>query len=238
MKRFFTCFVITILSIVISASCLASGFGGIFAETSALPDPAVLLECNPVLYGNDIIADGVAYYGYSFPKPDDHDRFIAEYALLAEEAGYTVTEVMIGTIEDHSNIPAWQISTGMLNAYIIPDYRGCMLLLINPMMDSALLPTPTPTPSPTPKPTPRPTARPASDDSAYPGSTTSHQSSGGHLEYREVKQDCFACVGGVCDLCNGSGIYRMYGSEIPCSIWCETCGGLGYWYTTEAIWVP
>ena len=61
---------------------------------------------------------------------------------------------------------------------------------------------------------------------------------GGHVEYVAVKQDCFACTNGRCDLCNGSGWYRMYGERVPCTMYCTTCNGLGYWYTTQPVWVP
>jgi len=218
-----------ILAVMLVTTAFAGGFGGLFGETAELPDPTELAGSEPVFYGEDVIADGVAYCGYAYAMPDDMDKFLAEYTVLAEEAGYSVVYMVIDTIEDVESVPAWQISAGLLNAYIIPEYRGCMMFLVNPMLDCILLPTAEPTPAPTSTPAARPTSGPV-----YPGTAVG---SGGHWEYIEVQQDCFACVGGVCDLCDGTGTYRMYGSAISCSKTCETCGGLGYWFTTQAVWV-
>ena len=231
MKRHLISLLILIPAFLIT-SALASGFGGLFAETEELPDPSEILLVDPVFYGDDLVVEGISYCAYAYPMPDDQNAFLCDYSVLANNAGYTVSSALIEAFENFDIIPAWQVSSGALNAYIITDFRGCMLFLVNPMLNYPLLPTPKPTPAPTPAPTHAPTPRPTSSPAeAIPNS------SNGHWEYIEVKQDCFACFGGTCDLCNGSGIYRAYGSEVPCSRFCETCDGLGYWYTTQSVWV-
>ena len=227
MKRHLISLLILFPAFLITTA-LASGFGGLFAETDELPDPSAILLTDPVFYGDDLIIEGVSYCAYAYPSPDDVESFLTEYTVLANDAGYAVSGALFAEFEGFELLPAWQVSSGALNAYIIPDFRGCMLYLVNPMLDYPLLPTPKPTPAPTPAPAPRPTSAPVQQP---------QNSSSGHWEYIEVKQDCFACFGGTCDLCNGSGIYRAYGSEVACSRYCETCDGLGYWYTTQPVWV-
>lgn len=50
--------------------------------------------------------------------------------------------------------------------------------------------------------------------------------------YAPKRHVCPSCYGtGTCRLCNGSGIYRMYGQSGPCSCTngkCSQCGGTGY----------
>ena len=73
-------------------------------------------------------------------------------------------------------------------------------------------------------------------DADHPGN--SGGGSTGHWEWQKVKVDCPSCVGGICPLCNGSGVYRMYGQSIPCERRCSVCDGLGYFYQDEYVYVP
>ena len=71
------------------------------------------------------------------------------------------------------------------------------------------------------------------------GSTSSGpSSSGGHWEWRTVEKDCPSCVGGRCPVCNGTGVYRLYGEAVPCRIYCSSCNGLGTITQQEYVYVP
>lgn len=225
MKRRFALFLLLIA--LLPAAAGAAGLSGLASSAGALPDPADLLGASAFLYEEEVTDGGIPYVAFTFPMPDDYDAFLSEYAVLAEKAGYAVSGASA------LDMDAQKIASGARAAYLIPDYRGALLFLVNPGLDYAPLPTPTPTPAPTPKPTPRPAVTSAPDAPLVTGS-----SGGGHVEYIEVKQDCFACANGKCDLCDGSGWYRNYGEKVPCPIYCTTCDGLGYWYTRQPVWVP
>lgn len=55
---------------------------------------------------------------------------------------------------------------------------------------------------------------------------------------QSVESDCPACIGGVCDLCNGSGVYRAYGTTTDCSRECKVCDGKGYTESLRHVFVP
>lgn len=212
------------------SSASAAGLTGLASSAGELPDPADLLGGKAFLYEEDVMAGGVSYMAFTFSMPADYGAFLSRYTALAEAAGYAVSGSRI------LDMDAQKIASGARAAYLVPDYRGALLLLVNPALDYAALPTPTPTPRPTPKPTPKPET--TGGGSSGGGSAYVPTGGGGHVEYIQVKQDCFACANGKCDLCNGSGWYRMYGEKVPCTIYCTTCDGLGYWYTTQPVWVP
>jgi len=218
-----------ILVLLLSATAAAAGLSGLMGSGGALPDPADLIGTKSFLYEEDVVEDGLPYVAFTFPMPGDYDQFLMQYAALASAAGYDVSEGRIMDMDAH------KVASGAKAAWLIPDYRGALLFLVSPSLDYAPLPTPTPTPRPTPKPTPRPAV---TSSSGSGGSSYVPSAGGGHTEYVEVKQDCFACVNGKCSLCHGSGWYRNYGVKVPCSIYCETCDGLGYWYTRQPVWVP
>ncbi|MBQ8536581.1 MAG: hypothetical protein IJ461_04165 [Clostridia bacterium] len=59
----------------------------------------------------------------------------------------------------------------------------------------------------------------------------------GHWETVSVEVDCPACVNGVCDLCQGTGVFRLYGTVSDCERKCQTCGGLGTYASTQRVFV-
>lgn len=223
MKKAFV--LLFLLPLLFLSTASASGLSGLISSAGELPDPTDLLGGKGLIYDDDVTENGAAYIAFTFAMPGDYDTFLTQYTDLAEAAGYSVSESSILGMDAH------QISSGARSAYLIPDYRGALLFLVNTGLDYAALPTPTPTPRPTPEPTAKPQT--SSSPNTIPAVT-----SGGHVEYVEVKQDCFACTNGKCDLCNGSGWYRNYGESVPCPIRCTTCDGLGYWYITQPVWVP
>lgn len=209
----------------------AAGLSGLLSSAGALPDPAAILGASAFLYEEEVTDGGIVYVAFTFPMPEAYSAFLREYTALAERAGYTVSAGSALGME------AQKIASGAKAAYLVPDYRGALLFLVNPGLDYAPLPTPTPTPRPTPKPTPWPDSQ-DTGGSTGGGSAYTPQTGGSSVQYIEVKQDCFACVGGKCGLCNGSGWYRNYGESVPCPVLCQTCDGLGYWYVTQPVWVP
>ena len=217
--------ILCLACLLLAVECaFAGGLAGLrnAAELQELPDPEMLLRGGAVLHEAvfrlDGGLDGVAY---SYPMPDDWELFLQEYAVLCGAAGYAVTQ------ETQLNLPAWRVESGGKAAWLIPDYRGSLLLVVDRGIPFA--PIPTPEPTATPKPTPQPQWPPSGGSSGG--------SAGGHVEYVTVQQDCFACVGGVCDLCNGSGVYRMYGVAVDCSRTCGTCNGTGWLITQLPVWV-
>lgn len=202
-----------------SAGGLAGLMGG--AAPAELPDPEMLLTGGAVLYEAGFSLDGgESGTAYVYPMPDVWDAFLMEYTALCEDAGYMIEK---GTQRGQ---PAWRITSGGNSAWLIPAYRGGLLLVAQRGIPFAPIPTPVPTA------TPRPTAAPE-----WQPSGGAPASSGGHVEYVSVQQDCFACIGGVCSMCKGTGVYRMYGVEVDCSPVCQTCDGLGWWTTTSPVWV-
>lgn len=199
----------------------AGGLAGLLAgaHLNDLPDPEDLLENGAVFYdGSMELEDGSRGIAYAYPMPENWTLFLMDYTALCEEAGYTVEK----GVQFYQ--PAWQISSGGKSAWLIPAYRGCLLVVADKDLPFAPIPTPEPTATPRPTAVPKPTAVPT----PIPG---------GHWEYVVTQQDCFACVGGVCDLCHGGGWYRAYGEEVPCSRYCKTCDGLGWWESTTSVWV-
>lgn len=199
----------------------AGGLAGLMGnvQLNDLPDPEGLLDGGATFYdGSFELDEGVRGVAYTYPMPENWTLFLMEYTALCEEAGYTVEKGM------QLYQPAWQVGSNNRFAWLIPEYKGSLLVVVDKEIPFAPIPTPEPTATPGPTAIPKPTAVPTSVPS-------------GHWAYIPTQQDCFACVGGTCDLCNGSGWYRAYGEEVPCSTYCQTCDGLGWWETTSMVWV-
>lgn len=198
----------------------AGGLAGLMGvKLNALPDPEVLLEGGATFFAESFeLNDGVRGVAYAYPMPENWTLFLMEYTALCEGAGYTIEK----GVQLHQ--PAWQVESGGKSAWLIPEYRGCLLVVVDKELPFMPIPTPEITATPDPTAAPRPTAVPTSVPS-------------GHWEYIVTQQDCFACSHGVCDLCDGSGWYRAYGEKVPCSRYCQTCDGLGWWETTSMVWV-
>ena len=202
-----------------SGAALAGGLDALLGAVPDLPDPKDVLLNGATLYMEGFqLDDGKSGIAYAYPMPEDWTDFLKAYTALCTAAGYTMEKGV------QLNKPAWQIVCSGLSAWLIPEYSGCLLLVVDREIPFQPIPTPVPTPTPKPTPVPKATAMPT-------------QVPDGHWEYIEVEQDCFACVNGVCDLCNGTGTYRMYGASVSCSRTCETCDGRGYWITKQAVWV-
>lgn len=219
MKRLWILFVMMIL---LSGTAGASGLAGLSLNAGYLPDPADLVGVKPVLYERDVQLRGAVYTAYTFPMPEDFDGFVSNYTTQVQKQGYTVSEDMV------SAQPAVKISAGAKDAFLVPDYRGSLLFLVHTGMEYAPLPTITPSSVPAVTNTSAPVKK---DTPVVP-------SGGGHWERIEVPVDCEACVGGVCDLCKGTGTYSMYGTTVSCERKCQSCDGTGYWIVHEMILVP
>lgn len=226
MRKLILCLLCLLLAM--ETAC-AGGLAGLSGGNALpeLPDPEPLLTGGAVLYDvSFVLDDDTRATAYAYPMPESWDLFLREYASLCAAAGYTMEKsTQLGQ-------PAWQVVSGGKSAWLIPAYRGGLLVVVDRAIPFA--PIPTPEPTVTPRLTPEPTKRPSGGGSAPAGGGST---GGGHVEYVTVQTDCFACVGGVCDLCHGTGTYRMYGTSVSCSPICQTCDGLGWWITQEPVWV-
>ena len=97
---------------------------------------------------------------------------------------------------------------GGLEALVFPNYSGAVMLMVPQGMTYGPPPA---TPEPRPK------------EPAY------------HWETITVDVDCPACVNGVCDLCKGTGVFRLYGTATDCSKECGTCKGIGTYPSSRTI---
>lgn len=110
-------------------------------------------------------------------------------------------------------------------AMLLPDYSGCVML-----MAPASMPYEPTYKEPEDKPTARPQRTPKPE--FVPGG-----GGGGHWEPVLVTVDCPSCVGGRCKVCDGSGVYRLYGQRVACDPACAACDGRGSYQTTQMVWV-
>lgn len=213
-----------LLLLLLPPLALAGGLLGLIGTTEALPDPAEIIGLNPTLFEEEILIGGEEYTSFAFPMPESMDDFITRYSMLATQAGYVISEATMPQANGKTGPFAYCVSAGARKAYIVPDYMGCMLLMVNNEIEYAHMPTPVPTAPPTP----------ASDPDAT--EQIIHRP-GMHVEYRTVEVDCPSCVGGKCSTCNGTGTYRNYGVAVPCSRYCSACGGAGYIVQRQPVWV-
>lgn len=216
MKKILICMLCLIF---MSCAAYAGSLDDLFNSIQELPDPKAVLQTGATLYDENFRLDDGAYgVAYAYRMPEAWDAFLREYTALCSDAGYVVEQSV------QLRQTAWQVTGGGKSAWLIPDYKGCLLVVADKDIPFVPIPTPTPTATPRPTNTPGPTVAPT-------------QVPKGHWEYVTVQQDCFACVNGVCDLCNGSGWYRAYGEKVPCKTYCTTCDGVGWWTTTKMVWV-
>lgn len=216
MKRMLVCI---LCMIVLSCAAYAGSLDDLMTGLQDLPDPKVLLQTGATPYDDNLrLMDGSYGAAYAYRMPEVWESFLREYTELCKRAGYTVTKTL------QLRQTAWEITCGGKSAWLIPEYKGCLLVVADKAIPFVPIPTPVPTPTP----------RPAAEPAPVPAST---QVPRGHWDYITVQQDCFACVGGTCDLCHGSGWYRAYGVKVPCSIYCKTCDGIGWWTTQQMVWV-
>lgn len=210
--------------LLVFSGAQAGGLAGLMGGTQLndLPDPEVLIGSGAMFYAESFeLTDGSRGIAYTYSMPENWTLFLVEYTALCEDAGYTVEKGV------QLYQPAWCVESGGKSAWLIPEYKGSLLVVVDRNIPFAPVPTPEPTA------TPRPTTAPSVTTAPQMGGG----GSGGHWEYIVTKQDCFACTGGTCDLCDGSGWYRAYGEKVPCSRYCQTCDGLGWWETTTMVWV-
>lgn len=97
-------------------------------EAAPLPDPADLLgSAGSLLQSNYQFTLDYLCNAYLYPMPDDLDAFVSDYAALAEQSGFTVSE----TTADGA--PAYRLeqNSSGLYALLIPDVQGKLLLLVD-----------------------------------------------------------------------------------------------------------
>lgn len=215
--------------LLLPALALAGGLGGLLGTSEPVPDPADVLGFEPTLFEEEVLLQGVMYTSFAYPMPEDMEAFLSDYIPLAEAAGYRVTAATLPTDNGKPGPFAYCVSAGARNAYLVPDYLGCLLLMVNNDLEFAHMPTPVPTALPTPAPTPY--VAPSYPEGGSGGS------SGSHVEFQTVRVDCPGCIGGRCSACGGSGTVRLYGVAVPCDPNCSACGGTGYIIQEQPVWV-
>lgn len=192
--------------------------------SEALPDPALLLGTEAVLFQQDYQYDALTLCdAYTLPMPADWEEFLIEYIPMAKRAGYTVTEAQ------ESGMALWMLedSKGRI-ARLVPNFRGSLLLIVQKGMDYAAPAALTPLPTSTP--VVENNAYNASGGSLYSGNFNASSSADddGEWVWIEEEYDCTYCTAGECSLCNGSGTYQFLGVKRSCDKECSACDGRGY----------
>lgn len=158
-------------------------------------------------YSDDYICDVWVY-----ARNGQSDAAIGEWLLECIEDGFAIQKQ---TVDGFSAYRA-QDEQG-LYALLFPDYDGAVMLMVQQNLRYA-------------PDEPAPTSPPAQQ-----GGTDAP--TGGHWENVLVEQDCPSCAGGSCSICNGTGVYRLYGESVFCPRECSSCDGLGFYITTQMIYV-
>lgn len=186
-------------------------------RAQALPDAGIYLGVNgqqqmtDYVFSEDYICDVWVY-----PRDSRTDSRMTDWLINALHSGYIVSCVAVEgqtayRLEDENG----------LYALMFPQYQGAVMLMIQQGMAYApLLPTPSP----------RPTIMPAAQPTSVPIVPNANN---GEWKWVEVEKDCPFCYGGKCNVCNGSGIYRLYGEAISCDTHCSSCDGRGTYTTRE-----
>lgn len=187
------------------------------ALAQVLPDAGKLLnvrlqqEMKDYVFSSNYICDVWVY-----PRDVRTDERMADWIMAALESGYTVS---VATVQGQS---AYRLEDANgLYALMFPQYQGAVMLMVQQGMDYAPA-IATPTPKPTAQPTPLPEMP---------------STSSGEWVWVEVEKDCPSCVNGTCSICKGTGVYRLYGEEIPCDRDCSSCDGRGTYISYDYQYV-
>ena len=162
------------------------------------------------VYAPDYVCDVWVY-----PRDSRTDSRMADWIMAALQSGYTISCI---TVEDQTAYRL--VDQSGLYALMFPKYQGAVMLMVQQGMDYAPAMA-----TPTPKPTPQPTTPPVIPQTSG--------SNNGEWIWVEVEKDCPSCHGGRCSICNGTGVYRLYGEEVWCSRYCSSCDGRGTYTTQE-----
>ncbi|MCI6378286.1 MAG: hypothetical protein MR842_11135 [Clostridiales bacterium] len=206
------------LALLMTAALLLAAACGL-AETGGctFPDLSVLLgtPCETLqknyAFAEDFVCDA---YVWAYPQgwTAQDDLLLATLAQL--HGGWSWER---GEVEGHD---AFLLSgSGGEQAMIVSEFDGRVLALVPAGCDvitvgERIQETPAPE-------EPAPTA-------------ASH----GHWEWQTTEVDCPSCVNGWCSVCNGTGIYRLYGQTVACRIYCSSCDGRGTITQRTYVFVP
>ncbi len=160
-------------------------------------------------------------YAWDYPKGwrNEGDVLLAMFAQIY--GGWTWE---VGDVEGHNAFCL--TNDGGASAILVSDFEGRVLALVPVGCDIVAVDEDKTATDSLPESTP------------YSEASTHAESGGGHWEWQTRQVDCPSCVGGWCSICNGTGSYRLYGEEVPCCIYCKSCGGLGYIVQNEYVFVP
>lgn len=141
-----------------------------------------------------------------YPRDSRTDELLAKWIVAALDSGYTVSATEV----EGQAAYCLEDAEG-LYALMFPEYQGMVMLMVQQGMAYAPAVA-----------TPEPTAQPAAPSANV-----------GEWDWVEVEKDCPSCVSGWCRLCNGTGVYRLYGQAVDCSVYCNVCDGAGTYVTGE-----
>lgn len=203
----------TLLALLAALLCLTSGAlaGCAFPDLEAVLGMPYELYAQNYAFSEDFTCDA---YLWDYPVGwDGEDEALARYVQKKADWAYQPT-----TVEGHE---AWLFTSPEgENAILVSRFQGRLLGLL-PVGCEIVGTKPTQAPN-RPQNTPQPSG-----------------GSGGHWEWQMREKRCPAgCMGGRCTVCNGSGVYRMYGETVWCSPICPSCDGLGVIYQRDYVFVP
>lgn len=216
---------ILLLMYMLPTMLLTGGLSGLLGTAEPVPDPMEIIGQPPIIYEEDVQMEDTLYTSFAYPMPEDMDEFMEAYIPLAEEAGYKVSETTLPGTGSKKGPFAFCISAGARKAYLVPNYKGCLLLMVDNDLDFVHIPAP-------PATEPLPPPEEDSDEPAYIPNTP-----GRHVEYKTAEVDCPSCIGGTCSVCKGTGSVRMYGVAVSCDRDCSSCDGAGYIIQRQPVWV-
>lgn len=224
MKKYF--FVALLLLFPLTA--YSAGLSGLLPLPS-VPDPVEVTHEEPSLYRLFFYEQSRQQFdAYSFSMPEDPNAFLEAYGVLCENVGYTLEE----DVWEGQYLCYRIVQGNRMGGALLMDCEDRMLLLVLRDMEYRPLPTPSPTPTPTCAPTRAPS-------SAASDSVQTDRSSGGHWEWQIKTVTCPECRGSrSCQICHGTGVYRLYGEAVPCSRFCSFCDGRGSYETRQYVYIP
>lgn len=233
---------------LISVLLAALLFAGTAQAQLLTPDLGACLNVDGTLYLTDYaFSSDYQCDVWVYARNAATDQRVQTWLLQCIELGFTVRKT---TVE---GVNAYTVTddTG-LYAQALPNRDGAVMLLVESGMRydpaerlAAGQPTATPVPQPAYDqqpvlaPTPTPAATPFVVDIPVPNLDPDPDPviiptpAAERWEWVEVEKDCPSCYNGTCTICNGSGVYRMYGESVPCRIFCSSCDGLGTYTTRE-----
>lgn len=210
-------FVVCLLFAFLPLLACAQGLSGLL-PLPVIPDPATLLDEEPVLYQPLFYEQGRQQFdAYAFSMPDSLSDFLDDYSTLCRLGGYTLKE----TVWENRFLCYRLLQDDRMGGALIFDDADHLLLLV--LRDMAYRPLPDE----------------VTATAAVAPEQTPSASSGVGWSWQTQTLSCPQCKGTrSCQLCHGTGIYRLYGQNVECETLCSFCNGTGVYEVTQYLPVP